>query len=535
MLDHVSTVRDSFTGRARRLPGLATLTAAAALGTFASPAAAATCESLAKLSIPDVTIASAQTVAAGAFVPPPGRGGAAPNTAQFKDAPAFCRVQGSVKRAGATDAKIEYWLPMTGWNGDFQPAAGGFGGGTIGYTGEHAMVEIIKHGAATGATNRGHDNGGPPRWISSDISAAAYHPMVDVGKKVVAAFYDKMPTFTVMNECGGAGSRDAMQLTQEFPADLDLVASTGFTNWGTHHGIAQMWVWQAAHKSKESIIPLAKLDVIHQGALAACDAKDGVKDGVITDPERCKFDPAVLQCKGADAPNCLNAAQVEAVRTIYKDPVHAKTGAYLYGSMPPGGELGWDEMTGERPYPFAPGFYRDQVFKDPKWDYNTQPVNFDTHVDLADSPENLPINATNPDLTKFVERGGKLMLVGGWNDHTLGPGNNVHYYQEVVKKMGQNKIKDSVRLFMVPGMDHCFGAGYGPNEKWPTIYRVDFDATQALKDWKKSGKAPDSIVVTTTAKDNVPKKRLVCAYPKVAQYNGKGNVDDPTNFSCKNP
>jgi len=120
MLDHVSTVRDSFAGRARRLPGLATLTAAAALGTFASPAAGATCESLAKLSIPDVTIASAQTVAAGAFVPPPGRGGAAPNTAQFKDAPAFCRVQGSVKRAGATDAKIEYWLPMTGWNGDFQ-------------------------------------------------------------------------------------------------------------------------------------------------------------------------------------------------------------------------------------------------------------------------------------------------------------------------------------------------------------------------------------------------------------------------------
>ena len=122
-------------------------------------------------------------------------------------------------------------------------------------------------------------------------------------------------------------------------------------------------------------------------------------------------------------------------------------------------------MTGERPYPFAPGFYRDQVFKDPKWDYATQPVNFDTHVDIADAPENLPINATNPDLTRFVDRGGKLMLVGGWNDHTLGPGNNVHYYKEVVKKMGERKIRDSVRLFMVPGMDHCFGGGYGPNER----------------------------------------------------------------------
>ena len=162
MLDYVSTVCDSFTGGARRLPGLATLTAAA-LGAFASPAAGATCESLAKLTLPDVTIASAQTVAAGAFTPPPGRGGQPAPIEQFKDAPAFCRVQGSVKRAGDTDIKLEYWLPMAGWNGDFQPAAGGFGGGTIGYTGEHAMVEIIKHGAATGATNRGHDNGGSPR------------------------------------------------------------------------------------------------------------------------------------------------------------------------------------------------------------------------------------------------------------------------------------------------------------------------------------------------------------------------------------
>ena len=88
----------------------------------------------------------------------------------------------------------------------------------------------------------------------------------------------------------------------------------GFTNWGTHHGIAQMWVWQATHKTPASHIPLAKLEVIHQGALEACDAKDGVKDDVITDPPRCKFDPAVLQCKGADAPNCLTAPQIEAVR-----------------------------------------------------------------------------------------------------------------------------------------------------------------------------------------------------------------------------
>jgi feruloyl esterase len=511
-------------------------------------AAATSCEGLASLSFPNTTITTAELVATGAFQPPGGRGRAGRGGDPFKDLPAFCRVTATVRRAGDTDVKIEVWMPAAsaegsgaprgssqersraqGWNGDFQPAASGFGGGTIGYGG---MSQLLGAGAATAATNRGHD-GATGRWKSSDVGSLPYHLMVEQGKAIVTAFYGRGPRFTLMNECGGAGSRDALQEVQDWPADLDLVNAVGFTNYGTHHGIAQMWVYQATHKTPESFIPTSKLPLIHQGALDACDAKDGVRDGVIEDPPHCKFDPGVLLCRNGDGANCLTAPQVEAVRRIYATPVHSRTGQYLYGSMPPGSELGWEEMIGPVPYPFAVPFYRDQVFKDPNWDYKTRPVNFDTDVDLADSPENLPINATNPDISRFIARGGKLLLMGGWNDHTLGPGNNVHYYESVVARLGAGRVKDAVRLFMVPGMDHCLGDNYGPNAQYPTIYSVNFDAVGFLKQWKTSGKAPEQIVVTT--KGTEERKRLVCAYPRVASYKGTGSTSDPANFACKAP
>jgi len=497
-------------------------------------AAAASCESLKSLALPQTTIIAAQLVPAGAFAPPAPQRGPAGGPSPFADLPAFCRVAAEVKRPLDTEVKFEIWMPAQGWNGDFQPAASGFGGGTIGYGSREAgMSRFLRSGAATGATNRGHDSGGSPRWKSSDISSAAYHLMVDRGKKIVAAFYDARPKFTLMNECGGAGSRDALQLVQDWPGDLDMATAIGFTNWGTHHGIAQMWVYQATHKTPESFIPKNKYRIIHQAALDACDAKDGVRDGIIEDPEHCNVDPGVLLCKHGDAPDCLTAAQVEAVRTIYSTPVHARTGAYLYGSMPPGGELGWEEMAGDTPYPFAVPFFRDQVFRDPNWDYRTHPVNFAGDVDLADSPQNLPINATNPDLGKFIDRGGKLLLMGGWNDHTLGPGNNVHYYETVLARMGARRVRNAVRLFMVPGMDHCLGDGYGPNARFPTDYSVEFDPNAAMKQWKATGEAPDRIIVSTKGKEE--RNRLVCAYPNVAQYKGTGSTSDPMNFFCKKP
>jgi feruloyl esterase len=488
---------------------------------------ATACERLASLTLPGVAITKAEVIDSGTFAPPGRRGGSAE---PYKDLAAFCRVTTTAASAGS-DVKSEIWLPLHGWNRDFQPAGSGYWGGSIPYG---RMREILLDGFATAGTNLGIEGAAGPSFAIdhpeklTNLGNAPFHIMVDQAKALIAAHYGTPPRWTLMNECGGGGSRDVLGDVQRWPGDLDIAAAVGFTNWGTHHGLAQMWLYWATHKDEASFIPSNKYAAIHEAALAACDAKDGVKDGVIEDPPHCKFDPAVLLCKDADGPACLTAPQVEAVRTIYATPRHARTQQPLYGPMVPGSELSWEDMTARpRPYGYAESFYRFLVFRDPKWDYKTFRPDFESDVDRADTPQNLAINATNPDIGAFVGRGGKLLLMGGWNDD-LGPGNNVTYYEQVVRTLGETKARDAVRLFMVPGMHHCLGLDY------PSTYTVSFDVVGALRQWKTTGKAPDEVIVTTR-KGQSPRQRLVCAYPKIAQYRGTGNVDDRRSFSCVSP
>ncbi len=486
------------------------------------------CERLASISLPSGKITSAVRVDAGTFTPPAGRRG---SPEPFRDLGAFCRITTTTPTALASDAKTEIWLPIDNWNHDYQPAGGGFYGAGMGYA---RMREILRGGSATSASDSGMDGGGLGALIQhpeqlKNIANAPFHAMVEQGKALVAAYYGAAPRFTLMDECGNGGSRDAVAMVQRWPGDLDVATAIGSTNYGTHHGIAQMWLYWATHRNAASYIPEEKYAAIHQAALDACDAKDGVKDGVIEDPPHCRFDPGVLLCKGSDSPACLTAPQVEAARKIYETPRHARTNAVLYGPMVPGSEFSWPPVAGSpRPYPYAEQFYRFFVFHDPNWDYKTFTPDFSADVDRADAPENLPMNATDPNIAPFIDRGGKLIMMGGWNDD-LGPGNNVNYYESVVRTIGAAKARNGIRLFMVPGMAHCLAADF------PTIYRVDFDLPGAAKQWKQTGNAPDDIVVTTTRKGEPAQKRRVCAYPKVSQYKGKGDAGDPANFVCKTP
>ena len=477
----------------------------------------AQCERLASVSVAGASIAGAQVIANGSFTPQ-GRG-----AEPLANLPPFCRVTATAHRQGDTGVAVEVWLPVSGWNGEFRPASSGFAGGSITY-GE--MADLLRAGWATANTNRGHDAGGP--WKLADMTSEPVHLMMQTARPIVDAYYGKPPQFTIMNACGGGGSRDALQLVQDWPQDLDAAAAVGFVYDPTHHGIGQMWVYEATHKDTASYIPPAKYPLIHRAALNACDAKDGLEDGVIEDPPRCKYDPAVLLCKAGDAPDCLTAPQVEAVKKIYSPAVHAKTGKYLFAGMNPGGELAWEPMAGPVPYNYTTGFYRNQVYGDQAWTHTAKLPNFDTDVDKAEASANRVIDAMKGDIGAFIKRGGKLLLVGGWNDHTLAPGSFVDYYQMIVKAMGADAIKDSVRFFMVPGMDHCFTPNYTP--------RHDADLNAVLRQWKSTGKAPETLLVTRFASDGKEeRKRLVCAYPKVAQYLGKGDISDPASFQCVAP
>jgi feruloyl esterase len=489
--------------------------------------ASVACERLAAVAMPGTTVTSAQAVRAGAFTPPAAPGA----TAQpFSDLPAFCRVVGST-RVLASDVRFEVWLPAERFTGDVMPAGSSFWGGSIPFA---RMREILRGGAVTVGTDLGIEGFSGPSFALTrpgkleNLKMEPLHAVVQRAKTLVASYYPSGPTFTVMNECGGGGSRDVMAMVQRFPEDLDAAVSVNFTNYGTRHGVSQMWLYDATHRTPDALLPTSKLPMLHEAVLNACDLNDGVKDRIIENPKACTFDPGVLLCKGADDGRCLTAGQVTAVRRMYETPRHERTGEGIYGPMERGSELGWADMIGaNEPYRYAVAYYRNMVFKDPAWTYDKQRPNFGSDIDRAESPANVAINHTSPDLRAFAKRGGKLLLVGGWKDD-LPPQNVVSYYEAVLKTMGDG-ARDSVRLFMVPGMHHCFGGTF------PGAYKVDFDPVAAVKQWKATGKAPDQIVVDTSGDGWPTRKRLVCAYPKVSAYKGRGDVGDPSNFVCRAP
>jgi feruloyl esterase len=300
----------------------------------------------------------------------------------------------------------------------------------------------------------------------------------------------------------------------------------------TRHTFGQMWIWQATHKDAASFIPPAKYEVLHKAALDACDALDGLKDGLIGDVARCKFDPGVTLCKDSKddpknvAADCLTAPQVEAAKKIYAGPHNPRTGEEIYSPLYPGSELGWGQLAGgDAPLGIPVEFFKFYVFRDAGWDYKTRPINFDSDVTASNRAEIQPVNAVDPDLGKFFARGGKLLLVDGWSDAAVPPKVAMNYYNAVVKKLGAKRVKESMRFFMVPGM------GHGPGTTGPENF--NFDALSLIERWKEMGTAPDQLIVTHVKDGKDVGTRLVCQYPQVAIYKGSGNAEDSASYSCK--
>jgi len=264
--------------------------------------------------------------------------------------------------------------------------------------------------------------------------------------------------------------------------------------------------------------------MIHKAALEACDAHDGVRDGVIEDPKQCRFDPKILACKTGDGPECLTGPQVEAARKIYSGARNPRTGQAVFPGLERGSELGWAAAAGgPNAFRIVDDHFKYVVFKNPSWDFRS--LDFDRDVALADKLDNGLVNATDPDLGKFVARGGKLIQYHGWNDQLISPRNSVNYYGSVVRSIGPAKVKDSYRLYMVPGMAHCQG-GQGTDT---------FDMLTAIERWVEQGKAPDRIEASRVRDGKTDRTRPLCAYPKVAKYNGSGSTDDAASFVCKAP
>lgn len=273
-----------------------------------APAAyAASCESLALLALPDTTITMAQVVPADAFSAPGGR-------EAYKDLPEFCRVAATLKPSGDSDIKVEIWLPASGWNSKLEAVGNGGWAGAISYS---ALADSVRSHYASVSTDTGHVGGsgsfalGHPEKLA-DFSWRSEHEMTVKAKAVIQAFYGSAPRLSFWNGCS-TGGRQALKEAQRFPDDFDGIIAGAPAN----RTALAMWVAMAVLKDRDSYIPAEKYPVIHQAVLDACDARDGVKDGLLEDPTRCDFKAATLLCKGVDGPNCLTAPQAAAAQKIH--------------------------------------------------------------------------------------------------------------------------------------------------------------------------------------------------------------------------
>jgi feruloyl esterase len=306
-----------------------------------------------------------------------------------------------------------------------------------------------------------------------------------------------------------------------FPADFDAIIAGAPAVNGLQMHVARMAMNRSVNQTTASAIPRDKYPAIHGALLSACDAKDGVADGVVENPASCHFDPKALQCKGEDASTCLTAPQVESARVMYNGATNVRTGAQIFPGLAPGSELGWSVIGAPQPLGLATEAFKYVIAKDPAW----EPTRFNpaTDFDLAQSVDKDDVlGSSNPDMKAFFSRGGKLLLYHGWSDPQVTPLNTISFFNKVVALQGSAVVGKSVQLYMVPGMNHCQG---GPGTD-------TFDKMGAVEQWLHTGTAPDRIPASHLTNGVVDRTRPLCPFGQVAKWNGSGSADDAANFAC---
>jgi len=516
----------------------------AILWVSALPLIAATqCDGLPGLKLPNTIITAAEIVAAGAFSPAGVRANS-PALAPFRALPEFCRVQGVIRPSADSHIEFEVWLPAAGWNTKYVGVGNGGLAGSINYAG---LAEAVRFGYASSSTDTGHKAGttdgkwsvGHPEKMTH-YGYRAIHETALQTKAIIRARYGSDPAQSYFTSCSNGG-RQALMEAQRYPDDYDgIIAGAPAANL-THIGAGFLWNLQALEADPAAYIAEAKLPAIERSVLAACDALDGIQDGVLDDPRKCRYDPVTLLCSGPESDSCLTQPQVAALKKVYAGPRNSQ-GVQIVPGFQPGGETGrggWTAwITGDGPGKSAQFQFGTSGMDGLSGDYKT--FNFDRDVARFDDQFGSKLNATNPDLRAFRDHGGKLILFHGWSDPALPPTGTIDYYQSVIARIGQSDTAGFVRLYMVPGMQHC-GGGPGPSD-----FSVAPSAQQdpkasmfrALEQWVEKGAAPAEIVATKFKTDGNPasgvaRTRPLCSYPQTAQYKGSGSTDEAANFVCR--
>lgn len=513
----------------------------------------AQCTGLARLALPHATITLAEARHGGVFHEDTDIDG---KPYDHTGLPAFCRVTGVASPVADSKIGFEVWLPLAGWSGRLHMVGNGAYSNRI-YYGQ--VAARLRNGDVGVATDTGHAGGdlnfgtGHPERII-DWGHRAVHESVVAAKAITAAFYGGGPRLSYFSGCS-TGGHQALSEAERYPADFDGIIAGDPGNNRTNLNLTFLWHFLKNHRKGDNatqIVPNDKFRMVRQAVVAACDALDGVKDGVINDPRQCKFDVSTLACKAGDAADCLTPPQVEALKAMYSAPTDVRTGRPLYASFLPGSEgsehtakdarPGWSGYWANPRKPDEPQrveFFRSWIFNDPKWDWWS--FDWGKDIDLVRAKVSPMVDAASADLSAFHERGGKLILFMGWDD-PVGAAMDIVGYRDRIAQHDE-----FVRLYMVPGMWHCAeGAGAtnfstATRDSVPPVSDARHDMAKVLENWVEKKEEPREIVATKFAgpdardgKGAILFQRPLCVWPKVAKYKG-GPVEKAESFACEAP
>jgi len=444
-------------------------------------------------------------------------------------APAHCRVTGIIP----TEVRFEVNLPLA-WNGRLYMYGNGGLAGTpaIDPVRQSTRDQALRHGFATAYTDTGHDNRVHPGGTFAhhnfhklvDYGFRAVHLTVTTAKTLAQHLYDQAPDYSYFNGCS-TGGRQAMLSAQRFPEDFDgIIAGAPAADYS---GLKFSQAWRVAAISRSGLVEEEVLELARH-IYAACDAEDGLADGLISDPRRCDFDPArdLPACTAEDDIECFDRTELAALEQYYAPVLLA--GQQVYPAMPVGSEVlgttyGGTQRSGWYPWLINPDgpvlldllgsdFFRYMVFVQDRPDFDW------TEFDFQSAPDNLAefravVDAVNPDLTAFKRAGGKMLSYFGWADPDINPLTLLEY-RAAVEAIDAD-LDDYFRTFMIPGMFHCRG-GAGPDR---------FDAMTLLIDWVERDIAPARMMTWKTAEDGTRSEfRPSCSYPAEALPDTQGDL-----------
>jgi pimeloyl-ACP methyl ester carboxylesterase len=467
---------------------------------------------------------------------------------------AHCKVTGRMNERVGADGKpyhigFEMRLP-TGWNGRFLYQGGGGNDGVVrpAIGPQATPVFALNKGFAVVTTDAGHQgpdaNFGFDPIARTDNAYNAHDKVAVSAKDIIRNFYSKGPDKSYFIGCSGGG-RQGMMFTQRFPAYFDgVIAMAPAMRVSKGATIAAAWDSQAlisvAPNGADGKPVLSQalspedMQLVSKGVLDACDAQDGVRDGLVSNPAACKFDPTVLQCKAGKEASCLSGPQVGALKKVF-DGAKDSSGKPLYFSWPWDAGVGnpandwraWKLGTSATAVPNSRHVF---LMQDALQGYFVTPpdrslsvfaFNFDKDPPRMDAHSWIFNTADDVQLAAYKARGGKLLFAHGMADPIFSPHEMIDYYERMTAANGAGTA-DFARLFLIPGMGHCSGGA--ATDSW--------DGLQALVDWVEKSEPPRQILATGTTV--FPgRSRPLCSYPAHAHYKGQGNIEDAANFSCQ--